>query len=369
MSNEQTEWIVDADAFAALREEWNTLPRPLSSPFLGHDWLRLWHEAFGADLEPAICVLRRDGRLVGAIALGRSGRLLRSLANRHTQVFSAVGSEETWDPLARAVVAAAGDELELWGIPEDDPFLVTLERAARRAGRLSFREPLLTSPVVDTEGDLEAYRRNLGGTSRRTLARYTHKLERELAARIALAVRPADATILEQCFSLEAAGWKGRDGTAILSRHDTATFFRSLMLTFYERGILAVSSIEVDGALIAFELGVVEGNRLWSLKTSYDESFASYSPGRVLRYATVERCFELGLDGNEMLGSAEAYKLSLATRSRSNCIFRSYRRAPVPIARYAYRYRVRPALKRVYVHRGGLATRMAAQRTLVRLRR
>lgn len=369
MSGGTVEWVRDRAAFAALRDEWNDLPRVLPAPFLRHEWFACWLDAFGGDVELETCVLRREGHLVGAVALGRTGRSLRSLANKHTQVFGHVGGADTVHALAAAVAEGAGDELELWGVPVDDPFLGALEEASRRAGRIAFRERLLTSPVVDTAAGLESYQRGLSSTTRRTISRYARKAERDLGARVRAVEAPTPPEpLLERCFALEAAGWKGRDGSAILSHPDTAAFFRALLLAFAAEGRLRATTLEADGKLLAFELGVLDGRRLWSLKTSYAEPYAAYSPGRLVRFATIERCFELGLEGNEMLGDADAYKLSLATRTRANCVFRSYRRALVPAARFVYRRRMRPALKRAYLDHGGLQARMAIQRALVRLR-
>ena len=153
---------------------------------------------------------------------------------------------------------------------------------------------------------------------------------------------------------------------AILSDDSTAGFFREVAASFDAVGILRLSTIRVRGELAAFELSAIEGNRLWSMKTSFDERLARYSPGRLLRLAAIERCFELGLITNEMLGADAPYKLSFATGTRTICSFSAHDRTPISLARFSHRRYLRPTAKAVYLRGGGLTLRMAVRRARVR---
>jgi CelD/BcsL family acetyltransferase involved in cellulose biosynthesis len=362
---EAVEWATGPDALARLAPEWEALPRRLGSPFLRHEWFACWWRAFGRG-ELRVCTVRRDGALAAALPLVAAGGRLTSAANRHTQLYTAVGDGA--EAIAEALADADAAEVELSTLPADDPLLARL--AARPAGRVQFAEPLRASPYVETRGSFDEFRRDrLSAETRRSLDRSRRRFERDHSPHVALVEAPADVEReLEEAFALEAAGWKGRDGTAILSHADTARFFRELGRAFAEAGILRLSTARVGGRLVAYELGALDGGRLWSMKTSYDESLRRYSPGRLLRLATIERCFELGLETNEMLGADDPYKLSFASGTRPYCVFRSYRRAPLPVGRFVYRRHVRPAVKTAYVRYGGLAARMAVQRALVKVR-
>jgi CelD/BcsL family acetyltransferase involved in cellulose biosynthesis len=153
---------------------------------------------------------------------------------------------------------------------------------------------------------------------------------------------------LDAFFALEARGWKGRRGTAILSSERTTAFYRAVAAGFARRGELRLSTIEVDDQLIAFDLGLVSADRLWVLKGSYDESYRRYAPGLLLLLAEIERAFELGLDAVELLGDAEPYKRKFATDFRPHCAVHSHRRRLVPLAWLSYRRLARPLLRRAY---------------------
>ena len=68
--------------------------------------------------------------------------------------------------------------------------------------------------------------------------------------------------------------------------------------------------------MIAWDLGILRRNRLYSPKSGYLEEFKPLAPGLVLELATIERCIETGIEAHELLGSDEAYKLRFSTSER-----------------------------------------------------
>ena len=231
-------------------------------------------------------------------------------------------------------------------MPADDPALAALVAESHRTGRLTLVERQHTSPIVDLEADFAEYRRRMK-SKLGPIERKGRKLEREHAPEFRLLTPPADfESELERGLEVEAAGWKGKSGTAVLSSADTGVFYRSVAKAFHAKGELTLSSISLDGRVVAFSLGLLHSGRLYLLKTAYDESFGPVAPGMVLRMAIVERCFELGLEAHELLGDDTAWKRRFATSGREHRGFYSYRRRPRPALRYGYRKLLRPRLKR-----------------------
>ena len=68
--------------------------------------------------------------------------------------------------------------------------------------------------------------------------------------------------------------------------------------------------------MIAWDLGILHRNRLYSPKSGYLEEFRPLGPGLVLELATIERCFEPGIEAHELLGTDEPYKLRFSTSER-----------------------------------------------------
>lgn len=336
---------------ADLEGEWDSLAQRLggSVPFVRPAWVGSWWSAFDAG-RPAAYAVRRGGELVGFLPLVAKGSALRSPTNAHTPLFTPLGEQAAISALAETVLPSAVGTVIIGHLPTDDPSVSTLDRASRNARRLTWWQQGQVSPIVDVEADFEGYLDRLGRHTRRELGRLRRKLEAEWRpVRVESFSVPSNLDDeLKAAFELELSGWKGRRGTAILSRPDTAAFYSRFASAFAGRGELRLSRITAGGALIAFDLCLVTNGRAWILKGAYDESYRRYAPGLLLLIAEIEHAYELGLSSVDLLGGSDAYKLKFATSFRTHTVLHSYRRLPVPLARLSYHRAARPIMKRVY---------------------
>jgi CelD/BcsL family acetyltransferase involved in cellulose biosynthesis len=342
---DRIEWITEPGRFAELATQWDWLAARQPTPFGRFAWFWSWWEAFGAEGQLSVCAVWRGRRLVAALPLWRRGGALRVMANVHTPVFQVPACDHRAREAAfSAALRAAPGALEVEALASTDTALPALARDSRGARRLALVESLHTSPIIDLQGDFEAYRR-LHPTRCRKLAKLGRRMHRDHLAEVSLLEAPSDLEgELERAFALEAAGWKGAAGTAIVSAAETARFYRSVAGAYQRLGALCLSTITLDGELAAFDLCLLHANRLWTLKGSYNEAYRHLSPGMVLLLWEIERSFELGLEAVELLGGSEDYKLAFATSEREHRRFRAYRRRPAPLARFAYRRWARPLL-------------------------
>jgi CelD/BcsL family acetyltransferase involved in cellulose biosynthesis len=342
----EVEWVTDATRFAALSGEWDALLASDARPFDLHCWHAAWFEAFGSEGELAICTVRDDDTLAGVLPLQRHDRDLEALANSHSGVFRPIASSaEAIDALFDAALQGAA-KLVMRDLREADQGLGALMGSARRARMLSLLEPGSTSPIIDTSGDLEAWVKQSNSSWKKRLRRYRRKMDKDYEAMFEVARSPVDLEAeLAEGFAIEAGGWKGGAGTAIVSKPETEAFYRAIAAAFHDRGELRLSRIALDGAPVAFSFCLERGGRLYSLKSGYDESFRRIVPGLVLQLSIIETCFERDLEAYELLGEQTEWKAKLATEACSHSTFRAYRRTPVGISRYAYRGALRPRLR------------------------
>jgi CelD/BcsL family acetyltransferase involved in cellulose biosynthesis len=186
-------------------------------------------------------------------------------------------------------------------------------------------------------------------------------MEREMGLELRVAELPADpGPVFEECLRLEAAGWKGEAGTAILCSPGMAAFYREVLAQLARSGELRLSTLRLDGRLAAFDFGFLFGDRIFSMKTAYDESLKKVVPGLVLRLSIVEHCFEHGLAANELLGGDLPWKRNFATSTREHVTVRCYPANAAGRAAHFADARARPVLGRL---------RGAARRGAARLRR
>jgi CelD/BcsL family acetyltransferase involved in cellulose biosynthesis len=344
------EWITDRSGFGELRDGWDDLLPADARPFDLHCWYLNWWDAFGGLLELAVCTVRRDGRLAGVMPMVRDGSELLPLANGHSPVFRPLYADrEAGDRLIEAAVEAGGSNLRLAAVPVAEQCLEQFEVAAREHSLTSLLEAGAVSPIVDTSGDFEAWRKLSKPRWGAPLERFRRKMGRDHEAVHVIMAEPVDLkTELEDGFRVEASGWKGEAGTAIVSSPETEAFYRGIAAAFADRGELRLSRIVLDGETAAFDLCLLHRGRLYLLKTGFDERFRKLAPGLVMRLSTIERCFELGLDAHELLGEESEWKLKFATGERAHFGLRLFGRGPAGAARRLYRAKARPALKRAY---------------------
>lgn len=82
---------------------------------------------------------------------------------------------------------------------------------------------------------------------------------------------------------LEKSGWKGEQGTALADRSDTSEFFRAAMTGAAEAGRLERLTLTLDGRPIAMLANFLTPPGAYSFKTTFDESYARFSPGVLLQ--------------------------------------------------------------------------------------
>jgi CelD/BcsL family acetyltransferase involved in cellulose biosynthesis len=312
-----------------------------------------------------MCLAWEGERLQAALPLMAHQRAsLTAMANVHTPVFRPVGRSKA---AIRAVVDAAlgsrPGSVELPALPVGDPSLPILRAAADASGRRHVISLQHVSPIVSTEGSYDAWRALTRPRWSAPLERFRRKMARDHRAELSIVEPPADLDAeLARGFAVEASGWKAEEGTAILSDERTIAFYREIAHSFAARGELRLSRVVLDDHWAAFDLCLLHRNRLYLLKTGYDERFRRLAPGLVMRLSIIERCFELGLAAHELLGDEAEWKRKFATGVRAHVGFHAYGRGLTGSVRYTYRATARPLLKRAYA---GLSrsTRLGRVRT------
>ena len=150
---------------------------------------------------------------------------------------------------------------------------------------------------------------------------------------------------LDELFRVEASGWKARGGTAILTEPGAERLYRSFAHAAAARGWLRVHLLEVDGRVVAGDLGCAIGDEAFLIKTGFDEAWSHESPGLVLRGEVLRATIEDGRRGYDFLGPDDDYKLRWTDTVRPRLTLHAYRgAAAVPGA--AWHRTLRPALRR-----------------------
>jgi hypothetical protein len=87
--------------------------------------------------------------------------------------------------------------------------------------------------------------------------------------------------------TLEAAGWKGREGTAMACSPSDAAFFRAACAAAFDAGRLHFLRIDLDGRPIAMLANFRHGEGAFSFKIAFDEELGRFSPGVLIELANL----------------------------------------------------------------------------------
>jgi CelD/BcsL family acetyltransferase involved in cellulose biosynthesis len=240
-----------------------------------------------------------------------SNRLTRgSLSNSHSDVFDLVsdGQPETYSdvaawlrrrPVTRLYRLDGSSQL----IPaEPDPGWRVVQRSE--------------APYADLRGGIDGLKEGMGRNLKKNIGRLERRLS-EVGEVVYL--DNADGQLpdaVNRCMELEAAGWKGANGTAMISRPESASFYHGLVELARAQSWLRLSCLLISERLVACQLSLDYGGRRFLLKPAYDETMSDLSPGKVLQWKVMQAAIELGLESYEFGGESERWKLEWSTTAR-----------------------------------------------------
>jgi len=123
----------------------------------------------------------------------------------------------------------------------------------------------------------------LSSSSRKKLRQHRRRLAEKGNLTTVIVTEPdAVRNALEEFMQMEAAGWKGQQGTALLCDPGHAAFMRKAIVGMAERGCAQIHAMYLDRRPVSMQVIVRAGAVAFTWKTSYDEEFQDYSPGMLL---------------------------------------------------------------------------------------
>jgi CelD/BcsL family acetyltransferase involved in cellulose biosynthesis len=340
--------IVEVGEIAGQAAQWDALcDRVEGSPFLRPGWLSAWWEAFGSG-ELELLLARRGPRLTGVLPLVLSGSTLASPTNWHTPEFGPVAEDETVERgLFEEALDRTRGRLDLSFLREENPALGRLSEAATQTGWRVIVRPIERSPYLRLEGSWEEFERGLPSKRRNDLRRRKRRLQELGSYRF----EPEDgserlAELVAESIGVEAAGWVGRDGTAIAAQPSTRLFYERVAAWAAAAGYLRLFFLRLDATPIAFAFCLDDSQSLQVLKIGFDPSYARFAPGLLLTREMLAYAFGSGLRTYEFLGMAEPYKLIWTQTCRDRVRLQAFPRTAIGLAQYLAWKHGRPIVKR-----------------------
>lgn len=258
------------------------------NPFFGPDFLQPYLKNMDASPVRLVAVRKRDGDRWLAAApvvrrrLGLATRVNATFATEYAPlgtplIHPQAGPEAIGTFLA---AAASGGTLAIPYLP------LHAQSATRLMAAVSARMTLLArseraSHGADANGKAQLAEAD-SGKRRKEMRRLMRRLGDHGKTRFS-SLEAADVLQgFEAFLQLEAGGWKGRSGSALVSVPETAAFSRQAVANLAQDNRVRIDQLWAGNTLVAALVLFCDGGKVFAWKIAFDEAYARYSPGAQL---------------------------------------------------------------------------------------
>jgi len=295
------EWTTTS-RLADRRAAWERLARNAvePNPFYEPDYLIASARHIEGEDIRCLAIYRdgaRDADLVGLFPFGRArlmqGALLPAFefyANDYVcstaPLIDKEAPEAVWRCMFAALERAEGVPKVLLAslMPARRGAFASLEAVLNEIGLAHTAIERSQRAAVMTPETSEALMAGLSSGRRKEMRRKARKLEEMgCVSYRSIVTQEGRKAAIEDFLKLEHSGWKGKTGTALTSRPESRAFAEAA----FAADNVEIDCLALDGKPLAMTVNLVSGRAVFAIKTAYDESFSSLSPGVQLDIWTV----------------------------------------------------------------------------------
>ena len=215
-------------------------------------------------------------------------------------------------------------------LPEQSRIPALVQRiVGRRAWVRVCRQGSYPSLTLDRDPDMI-----INAGRRSDLRRALRRAEKRGAVRFEV-LAPGPGTVDDlyaTVMRVEAASWKGQQGTALRFDAKLRAFFHEYARRAAAAGILRIALMYVGTDVAAAQYSVQCGQAWWLFKIGYDADYADCSPGQLLMQHTLRHARAAGLQRYELQGVAEDWTRMWACTEHASTAVRVHRWWPAALA-------------------------------------
>lgn len=251
--------------------------------------------------------VRQDGLLVAALPLcgERLGGLLPT-GNLPANGWTTAGAllldpradvDAALDCLVAGVARVVWPLVWMQQVPLTAPEWVRLVAALERAELPFELRPHTRWGVVDIQGSWSQYEAWLSGNHRRHMNKASRRATKDGHLELEVCDRLTGDPLLQRLvegFAIEDRNWKRQSGTSVLRTPGMFGYFQREASLLARWNQLRLVFLKYNGVPIAFEYGYAAKRTYFTPKVGYDEAYSHLTPGQLLRWLLVQRCFDQG---------------------------------------------------------------------------
>ena len=329
--------IIDTwEKFGALEPEWNHLltESDLDIPLMTFEWFSCWWQSYGAKNTLAVIVVRQGNEAVAIVPLMRTAfawrgipvRALTFMANYHSLRTGCVAAREVrgLGSFIFDTLRARMDPFDLLlfdYVPKPSRTAALLEEALGDRRFFHVVYPGARSPYIKVEGTWQSYLQTRQKSLREKVNYMSNVLKRHGTVDIVTYRTCQGQDIeraLENMLAISRGTWKYCQNTAIASSLEDTRFYTLLARKAAEKGWLNLWIMSLEGKPAAFVYNLEYKNRVFGLKTGFDDRYRKSAPGKYLDHWTIRESFERGHVEFDMLGKDDPFKMSWTSLFRQH---------------------------------------------------
>lgn len=304
--------------------------------FHAPEWLLPWLETYWADRPLSFLFVYEGDRLAGFVPLleDNGGEIqcpgsVASPINPHSRREELLFADDPAPILNAALEHLVANQprhrVVFRSVTEDGPVASALPAIAHKLRLRVLAQNEATSSVADLSDGWDSYMRTRDKHTAHEMRRKTKKLHKAGGWEMRSFTSGSDWRVgFDALLEVERGSWKHGEQTSIANEPGAREFYQAVTRRGAESGRLRLHVLSHDAHPIAHVLGVADGNTLLALKTSYQESYRSWSPGMVLMWHVLEKTAHEGFQTLDFLGESAPWKASLSSRTvsyRNFCVF------------------------------------------------
>ncbi len=292
------------------------------NPFLDYHWISNWLQHFARGNPLNIYLAQNEANetlgifpLIAAkdVLLGVKSNILSFPANSHSFRTDLLTRQDQRAELFTAwfnhvKATQKFDYLKFKEFLYDPKFFAVLKERGIPFTLEEKKQP----PYLNIKENWETYFKARRGHFRRNLRRRIRNAQKEFGA-VTYRVFNGSNSELEGWISagltLEASGWKGKKGSAILNSEEVKKFYLDVAQNFNARKMLHLGAVYFGERMVAFNFSLIYRDVFYLLKIAYDENVPRYSPGQIMMFHLLQWVFGQGLQSFDFLGPSMPWKL------------------------------------------------------------
>ena len=328
-TNMETSVITNVDELNSISDQLKQLEQYAELSTQATSWLRSTAQLY--DWDQLRIVVVWDGSDIAAIAALAESRV------RHIYRWIIMGSNHLFEPCglvyrdeAALVVlieklAQVNAPLLLSRIPKDNSFVTKSNDYFKRHAFAVVR-PAASCPVIRLHSGWEDPLSQLSARRRSDLRRAYRRAEQfgQVETIIAAPSFGEVDSLIDRAMVVEAASWKGKLGSALITTQPLGDFFRAFAREASLDGSLRISILRINEHDAAMQIAVLFRDAWWIYKIGYDEDYARCSPGTILICETIRHAAENQLERFEFLGTSEDWLSMWTHEHRQLVAIRTY---------------------------------------------